>query len=152
MKEAPARIKINQVLEGAGWHFFADDDTPANIRLEPTVAISSNDISSPGENFEKATCGFAILSNGNQYVITSFPTPESVIVADHDPEQPSAIPAIEHYFKTYVTSGQIRDIIDQRQLTVLATNPVFSMGDFRAVPKNFRRSCRSMYSLNQFPA
>lgn len=38
MKEATARIKINQLLEAAGWRFFADGPgRPANIQLEPSV-------------------------------------------------------------------------------------------------------------------
>ena len=35
MNEATTRIKINALLEAAGWRFFADGDKPANIRLEP---------------------------------------------------------------------------------------------------------------------
>ncbi|MGQ0528633.1 MAG: DEAD/DEAH box helicase family protein [Panacagrimonas sp.] len=131
-KEATARIKINKLLETAGWRFFADGDRPANIRLEPTVALKSDDIDALGENFEKTSkgfidflllnekgfplvvleakaedknpligkeqarkyarsqnCRFVILSNGNlhyfwdlergnPYVVTSFPTPQSV--------------------------------------------------------------------------
>lgn len=75
-------------------------------------------------------------------------------VADHVPEPPSAIPAIKHYFKAYVTSGRLRDIIDQRQYTDLATNPVFSIRDFKAVPEPFRRLVpdyvKDYVSLNQF--
>ncbi len=131
-KEATARIKINRLLEAAGWRFFADGTAPANIRLEPGVTLRKADIDALGENFEKAAkgfidflllnekgfpfivleakaedksplvgkeqarryarsqnCRFIILSNGNlhyfwdlergnPYIITSFPTPESV--------------------------------------------------------------------------
>lgn len=131
-KEATARIKINKLLEGAGWRFFSEGNTPANIRLEPKVAIKSTDLDALGENFEKTSngfidfllldskgfplivleaksedknplvgkeqarkyarslnCRFVILSNGNlhyfwdlergnPYIITSFPTPDSV--------------------------------------------------------------------------
>ena len=131
-KEATARIKINKLLEAAGWRFFADSSGPANIRLEPSVTIKSTDLDALGANFEKSTkgfvdfllldakgfpllvleakaedknplvgkeqarkysksqnCRFVILSNGNlhyfwdlergnPYVITSFPTPDSV--------------------------------------------------------------------------
>ncbi len=131
-KEATARIKINKLLEAAGWRFFADGTAPANIRLEPSVTIRSTDLDALGANFEKSTkgfvdfllldakgfpllvleakaedknplvgkeqarkyaksqnCRFVILSNGNlhyfwdlergsPYVITSFPTPDSV--------------------------------------------------------------------------
>ena len=132
-KEATARIKINKLLEAAGWPFFADGNAHANIRLEPSVTIKSSDLDALGENFENTSkgfidfllldgkgfplivleakpedrnplvgkeqarkyaksqnCRFVILSNGNlhyfwdlergnPYVITSFPTPDSVI-------------------------------------------------------------------------
>ncbi|MGH8624861.1 MAG: DEAD/DEAH box helicase family protein [Gammaproteobacteria bacterium] len=132
-KEATARIKINKLLEAAGWRFFQDGSGPANICLEPSVTIKSNDLDVLGDNFEKTergfvdfllldakglpfivleakaedknplvakeqarkyarsqNCRFVLLSNGNlhyfwdlergnPYVITSFPTPDSVI-------------------------------------------------------------------------
>lgn len=132
MKEAAARIKINMLLEAAGWRFFRDTNGPANIRLEPSVTIKPADLEGLGDNFEKPAigfvdfllldekgfpllvleakaadknplvgkeqarkyarsqnCRFVILSNGNlhyfwdldrgnPYVITSFPTPDSV--------------------------------------------------------------------------
>ena len=131
-KEATARIKINKLLEAAGWRFFQDGTAPANIRLEPSVTLKSTDLDALGDNFEKTTkgfvdfllldakgfpllvleakaedknplvakeqarkyaksqnCRFVILSNGNlhyfwdlergnPYVITSFPTSDSV--------------------------------------------------------------------------
>ena len=132
-KEATARIKINKLLEAAGWRFFADGKLPAIIQLEPSVTIKSIDLDALGENFENVSngfidflllneknypfivleakaedksplvgkeqarkyahsqnCRFIILSNGNlhyfwdlergnPYVITSFPTPASVM-------------------------------------------------------------------------
>ena len=129
-KEATARIKINRLLEAAGWRFFADGALPANIRLEPGVSLKSHDLDALGNDFETTgkgyvdflllerlsaagaeakvedknplvgkeqarkyaraqNCRFVILSNGNlhyfwdlergnPYVITAFPTPESV--------------------------------------------------------------------------
>ena len=132
MNEATARIKINKLLEAAGWSFFADGNKPANICLEPNVTIKTSDLDTLGNDFEKTStgfidfllldakgfplivleaksedknplvgkekarkyarsqnCRFVILSNGNlhyfwdlergnPYVITSFPTPDSV--------------------------------------------------------------------------
>jgi len=40
-KEAKARIKINTLLEEAGWRFFDKDNKPANIVLEPCIKIIS---------------------------------------------------------------------------------------------------------------
>jgi type I restriction enzyme, R subunit len=133
MKEATARIKINKLLEAAGWRFFPDGKLPANIQLEPSVTIKIADLNAFGNDFEKTAkgfidfllldsrgfpfivleaksedknplvakeqarkyarsqnCRFVILSNGNlhyfwdlnrgnPYIITSFPTPESVM-------------------------------------------------------------------------
>ena len=41
-KEAKARIKINKLLEDAGWRFFDDVNGPANIQLEPNVKIKDD--------------------------------------------------------------------------------------------------------------
>lgn len=132
MREATARIKINRLLESAGWRFFAEEDSPANIRLEAGVTLKSSDLDGLGEDFEKTgkgyvdfllldsrgfplivleaksedrnpltgkeqarryarsqNCRFIILSNGNlhyfwdlergnPYIITTFPSPDSV--------------------------------------------------------------------------
>ena len=132
MNEATARLKINRLLERAGWRFFPEAAGPANIRLEQGVEIKPSDLDGLGDDFEKTgrgfvdyllldargfpllvleakseekqplvgkeqarryarsqNCRFVVLSNGdlhyfwdlergNPYVITSFPTPESV--------------------------------------------------------------------------
>ena len=57
-KEATARIKINKLLESAGWRFFADGDAPANIRLEPGVTLKSSDLDALGNDFETTSKGF----------------------------------------------------------------------------------------------
>ena len=43
MNEATTRRKIDQLLENAGWRFFADGNGPANIRLEAHVALQRDD-------------------------------------------------------------------------------------------------------------
>src|SRR3990172_6923012 len=57
-KEASARIKINKLLEAAGWRFFPEGNAPANICLEPCVKLKSSDLEALGEDFEKAGRGF----------------------------------------------------------------------------------------------
>ena len=78
----------------------------------------------------------------------------SKFVADAKPEEATAIPAIKTFFKAYVISGQIRDIIDSRQFTDLATHPMFSTRDFKAVPAKYRalipEYVKDYVSLNQF--
>ncbi len=75
-------------------------------------------------------------------------------VSDAKPEEAEAIPAIKNFFKAYVTSDQIRYIIESRHFTDLATNPVFSTRDFRAVPPKYRTMIpeyiKDYVSLNQF--
>ena len=58
MNEATARIKINRLLEKAGWRFFPEGNEPANIRLEPSVAITQQELDGLGDDFEKTTKGF----------------------------------------------------------------------------------------------
>ncbi|MCP4421035.1 MAG: DEAD/DEAH box helicase family protein, partial [Chloroflexi bacterium] len=57
-KEAQARIKINKLLEAAGWRFFDDANGRANIQLEPNVKITQTDVDAFGEDFETSKNGF----------------------------------------------------------------------------------------------
>lgn len=57
-KEALARIKINKLLEDAGWRFFDTKDGRANIQLEPNVKIQQSDIDAMGDDFEKTKDGY----------------------------------------------------------------------------------------------
>jgi type I restriction enzyme R subunit len=147
MKEATARIKINKLLEAAGWRFFPQLDRPANIKLEHTTTLTPDHLDCLGEDFEKTSrgfidflllnergfpfivleaksedknplvgkeqarryaraqnCRFVILSNGNlhyfwdlergnPYIITAFPTPDSV--SSYQQVQPNPIRLVE---------------------------------------------------------
>lgn len=57
-KEAKSRIKINKLLEEAGWRFFDDAYGSANILLENNVKLSQKKIDEFGEDFEKSQNGF----------------------------------------------------------------------------------------------
>jgi len=57
-KEAQARIKINKLLEEAGWRFFDSNDGKANIVLEPSVKITKTKLSDLGDDFDKTKTGF----------------------------------------------------------------------------------------------
>ncbi len=59
--EATARIKINKLLEEAGWRFFAEGTLPPNICLELNVKLKSSDLDALGENFEHTERGFIDL-------------------------------------------------------------------------------------------
>jgi len=77
-------------------------------------------------------------------------------VADYKPEEAEAIPAIKNYFKAYVSSNQIRHIIETKDFTDLATNAIFSTRDLKAVPDKYRtlipNYVKDYVSLNQFVA
>src|SRR5690606_18764441 len=57
-KEAQARVKINKLLESAGWRFFDEAKGKANVALEPNVKLSQAQINDLGENFEATKNGF----------------------------------------------------------------------------------------------
>ena len=69
MNEATSRIKINRLLEAAGWRFFDDADGPANIRLEQHVALQPADLDGLGDDFENAGNGFVdfLLLDGSGF-------------------------------------------------------------------------------------
>lgn len=57
-KEAQARIKINKLLEAAGWRFFDDPQGKANITLEPNVKLTQAQVDAMGNDFETTSKGF----------------------------------------------------------------------------------------------
>ena len=77
-------------------------------------------------------------------------------VADTKPEEAESIQAIKTFFKAYITSDQVRHIIEEKHFTDLATNPVFSTRDFKAVPEKYRtlipEYVKDYVPLNQFSA
>lgn len=82
-KEAKARIKINKLLEAAGWRFFDTDEGPANIQVEANVKITQKQIDEFGENFEKARNGFVdfllLDEKGKPFIVLEAKS------EDHDP-------------------------------------------------------------------
>ncbi len=58
MNEATARIKINKLLEAAGWRFFAEEGKSANICLELNVMVKTSDLDALGNDFEKTSKGY----------------------------------------------------------------------------------------------
>ena len=77
-------------------------------------------------------------------------------VADYKPEEAEAIPAIKNYFKAYITNIPVRQIIEAKKFTELATNAFFSTRDLKAVPEKYRALIpiyvKDYVSLDQFVA
>ena len=59
-KEAKARLRINKLLEDAGWRLFDNEDGPANVDVENKVDL--------GDDFENTRTGFVdyLLLDDNQ--------------------------------------------------------------------------------------
>lgn len=67
--EAHARIKINKLLEEAGWRFFDNEEGPANILLENHVRITQQEVDAWGNDFEKTKSGsldFLLVDSNNK--------------------------------------------------------------------------------------
>lgn len=67
--EAHARIKINQLLEEAGWRFFDNEEEKANILLENHVKITQKEIDAWGNDYEKTNNGsldFLLVDSNNK--------------------------------------------------------------------------------------
>lgn len=56
-KEAKARIRINALLQRAGWRFFDDASGPANVALEVNVKLKQETLDALGDDFEKTANG-----------------------------------------------------------------------------------------------
>ncbi len=58
MPEAKARIKINKLLEEAGWRFFDNESGRANVILENNTKLTQTSLDDLGNDFEKASKGY----------------------------------------------------------------------------------------------
>lgn len=61
-KEAKARIKINKLLDEAGWRFLDNVNGAANVLLEQNVKITQSLLDELGNDFEKTKNGFTDYS------------------------------------------------------------------------------------------
>ena len=57
-KEAQARIKINKLLEAAGWRFFDEVTGKANIALEPNAKLQQAQVDAMGHDVDTTSNGF----------------------------------------------------------------------------------------------
>jgi type I restriction enzyme R subunit len=64
--EAHARIKINKLLEEAGWRFFDSKEGTANILLENHVKITQKEVDAWSNDYEKVESGYySLLTDWN---------------------------------------------------------------------------------------
>ena len=53
-------------------------------------------------------------------------------IAIHKPESNYVLP-IRNFMRAYITDSSVRDIVDTKEYSRLATNPKFSLADFKAL-------------------
>ena len=167
-KEATARIKINRLLEAAGWRFFLEGpgqwdrvidyvnrevfDKPNDFftldKLRKAAAVDRR--LGLREILEKVFGLIPRFKSKDELLEEEF----SKFVADYKPTEAEAIPALKNYFKAYVSNDQIRHIIETKDYTDLATNATFSTRDLKAVPERYRTLIpdyvKDYVPLNQF--
>ena len=72
-KEAKARIKINKLLQEAGWRFFDDEKGHTNVVLENNVKLTKQAVDNLGNDFDKTKNGFIdfllLDENGFPYLV-----------------------------------------------------------------------------------
>ncbi|MDR2172027.1 MAG: DEAD/DEAH box helicase family protein [Planctomycetaceae bacterium] len=84
-KEAKARIKINKMLEEAGWRFFDNENGKANIELEKNVKPTKKIIDALGDNFEGQRNGFVdftLLDDKNYPILVLEAKRENIMPLD----------------------------------------------------------------------
>jgi len=75
-KEAKARIKINQLLEEAGWRFESTKTSPANIKLE--VALPPNEMGDDYEHTKAGYIDYLLLDKENRALVVLEAKRESI--------------------------------------------------------------------------
>ncbi|MGC1391464.1 MAG: DEAD/DEAH box helicase family protein [Bacteroidales bacterium] len=75
-------------------------------------------------------------------------------ITDCKPGEKDDILALKYFFKSYITDGNLRDIIESKKFAELNVNPSFSTKDFKAVSEHWRFAIpeyiKDYVSLNKF--
>jgi type I restriction enzyme R subunit len=59
-------------------------------------------------------------------------------IADCKPGEKDDILSLKYFFKSYITDGRLREIIENKKYAELNVNPSFGTKDFKAVPERWR--------------
>jgi type I restriction enzyme R subunit len=75
-------------------------------------------------------------------------------ITDCKPGEKDDIIALKYFFKSYITDGKLRAIIESKKYAELNVNPSFSTKDFKAVPEYWRQQIpeyiKDYVPLNKF--
>jgi type I restriction enzyme, R subunit len=149
IKEAVQAGQWDRVIEYVNREVFDKPDEYYNLeKLRKSAAVDRR--LSLREILEKVFGMIPRFKSKDELLEEEF----SKFINDRKPEKAAAIPAIKTFFKAYVTSNSVREIVETRNFTYLATNPAFSSSDYRAVPEEYRKLIpeyvKDYVSLNQF--
>ena len=75
-KEATARIKINRLLEEAGWRFFDDENGICNVRLESNTKIATQVLDGKSENSKTISPPLSSIGKKKKNSAESLRTPK----------------------------------------------------------------------------
>ena len=136
-KEAQARIKINKLLEDAGWRFFDADKKQANISLEhrtKKVKLSDKDL---GDNFEKAPDGFIdyLLLNDAKKPIALVEAKRENIDPLNAKEQAREYALAKGIFHIFLSNGNVHYYWDLREGNPIPMSRFYSLNDLDAAFK-----------------
>ena len=108
-KEAKARIKINKLLEGAGWRFFDDEHGKANIDLEHRTKKGKYDNNKLGDDLDNAPDGFIdylLINNENRPIALVEAKRESIDPLDAK-EQSREYARGKHIRHIFLSNGNV---------------------------------------------
>ena len=58
-------------------------------------------------------------------------------MADYQLDDNGQLMPVKYFFKAYATDQKLREIIDNKELTELNVNPVFTIADYKAIDKKW---------------
>lgn len=121
-KEATVRIKINKLLEAAGWHFFPEGNAPANIRLESNATIKFSDLDALGKNFEKTSKGFI------DFLLLDTKSEDKNPLVGHEDKIRS------HYLLTVLQSKPVREFVTRNAVGAAGSMPKIKQSIVENIP------------------
>jgi len=75
-------------------------------------------------------------------------------IADHKPDDPGSVVPIKYFFEAYITNGEVRQIVEDKDFAKLHANPVLAFDDYCKVPEQWRtivpEYIKDYVALNRF--
>ena len=133
-KEAQARIKINKLLEEAGWRFFNDKNGKANIVLEGGITLTPEYMDEFGDDFEKTKKGYVdyLLLDDDGFPIALIEAKRESIHPLHAKEQARKYAKAESVRYVILSNGNVHYLWDLEEGNPQVISRFPSPGSFAA--------------------